>query len=285
MAAEIPCSAPTGLTLYAQVRNSVGKIWNTNSGSFVDYDTANIADYAVAMTEQGTASGYYTGDFPAAGAGVYPILVLRQVGGSPAESDPVSNEGSIDWDGLAVRGAGGLVERVEQTFSATDATNNTVQTMGENGQGLSLIPWNPAWDADAQSEAADALAAVGLTTTVTNRIDAAVSTRSIPGDAMTLTAGALAAVAAAVWAAATRTLTAATNLTGMAVALTTPGETAGRPTTLEGMIRRLFEGRHNKRTRNRTTGELLIRNAADNATLETATQSTATPVDTQTAGA
>ena len=68
------------------------------------------------------------------------------------------------------------------------------------------------------------------------------------------------------------------------VRLQTPAEAAGRPTTLEGMMRRVFEGRHNKRTRNRTTGVTAIRNAADTADLEVATQSTAGVVDTQTAG-
>lgn len=72
---------------------------------------------------------------------------------------------------------------------------------------------------------------------------------------------------------------------GAEVSLETPSETSGRPTTLAGMMRRLFEGRHNKRTRNRTTGAKAIRNAADSADLETSTQSTASNVDTETAGA
>jgi len=66
---------------------------------------------------------------------------------------------------------------------------------------------------------------------------------------------------------------------------TTPAETAGRPTGILGMIRRLFEGRHNKRTRNRTTGVVTIRNAADTGDLETATQSTSGVTDTMTGGA
>lgn len=71
------------------------------------------------------------------------------------------------------------------------------------------------------------------------------------------------------------------------VPLVTPAEASGRPTTLEGMIRRIFEASPwgNKRTRNRTTGVMALRNAADGADLVSATQSTASPIDTQTQGA
>lgn len=70
--------------------------------------------------------------------------------------------------------------------------------------------------------------------------------------------------------------------------IATPAEAAGRPTTLLGMLRRLFEWRGNKRIRDRATGVVQLRNAADDGDLETATQSTTgtTPneVDTQTQG-
>ncbi len=63
-----------------------------------------------------------------------------------------------------------------------------------------------------------------------------------------------------------------------------PAETSGRPTTLLGMVRRLFEWSANKRTRDRDTGTVLLRNAADSATLETQTQSTSGNTDTITKG-
>jgi hypothetical protein len=81
----------------------------------------------------------------------------------------------------------------------------------------------------------------------------------------------------------------AISWTGTAVAvagaLVTPPETAGRPTALEGMIRRTFERLSNKRTRDRTTGVVTLRNEADTADLETAVQATAGVVDSQTKGA
>lgn len=64
-----------------------------------------------------------------------------------------------------------------------------------------------------------------------------------------------------------------------------PAETAGRPTRALAMLRRAWEWTTNKRTRDRSTGILALRNAADSANLETQTQSTTGSVDTQTKGA
>ncbi len=105
-----------------------------------------------------------------------------------------------------------------------------------------------------------------------------------------LTSGGLAAVTA--WTVnITGSITSVTTVNGLAAgviteaSIATPAEVSGRPTGILGMMRRLFEGRHNKRTRNRTSGVVTIRNALDSGNLETATQSTAANTDTQTAGA
>lgn len=65
-----------------------------------------------------------------------------------------------------------------------------------------------------------------------------------------------------------------------------PAEAAGRPTRVLAMLRRIWEKMPggNKHTRNRTTGVVTVRNAADDGTLETHTQSTASDVDTETKG-
>jgi len=58
--------------------------------------------------------------------------------------------------------------------------------------------------------------------------------------------------------------------------IATPAEAAGRPAGLLGMLRRLFEKRANRRTRDRSSGAVVLY-GADNATvLETETQSTTT---------
>ncbi len=92
----------TAKTLYALVRNSVGDVWQTTSSTFVAYVTANLANYTIALTEQGTASRYYTGTFPAAPAGFYPVAIYQQVGGSPTETDTPAGFGGYDWSGTAV---------------------------------------------------------------------------------------------------------------------------------------------------------------------------------------
>ncbi len=69
--------------------------------------------------------------------------------------------------------------------------------------------------------------------------------------------------------------------------ISAPAETAGRPTGMLAMLRRVFEriAGGNKSTRDRNTGTVTLRNAADDGTLETHTQSTSGNVDTQTKGA
>ncbi len=87
------------------------------------------------------------------------------------------------------------------------------------------------------------------------------ATPAVAGDAMALTTGAISETT-----------------------ITAPAEAAGRPTGILGMVRRLFEWGSNKRTRNRSTGDVLLRDATDATTLETQTQSTSGTTDTQTQG-
>ena len=103
MANEIQCTHDTGSTVYAIVRDQTGQVWSTVGSSFGSYSTGSIGDYDVTMSEQGTASGYFTGNFPSSiTAGVYNVVTYDQAGGSPAEGDTVIAEGTITWDGSAV---------------------------------------------------------------------------------------------------------------------------------------------------------------------------------------
>ena len=67
------------------------------------YVTANLANYAISLVQQGTGSTYYEGTFPAAiVAGAYGISAKGQVGGSPAESDPtIGMQPDYEWNGTA----------------------------------------------------------------------------------------------------------------------------------------------------------------------------------------
>lgn len=102
MAAEIQFDSVSGRNCYVQVRNSVGQIWNTAGAAFEAYATGSIADYDIAATEQGTASGIYTASMPAAAAGVYTVVAKERSGGAPAEADVTVGVGEIAWSGTAV---------------------------------------------------------------------------------------------------------------------------------------------------------------------------------------
>jgi hypothetical protein len=100
MAAELQCPHASGKVVYALVRDTAGRVFD--GAGFGAYATANLADYTLSLVEQGTASGYYVGDFPAVGAGVYNVAAFERAGGSPAEGDPLVAIGTIEWDGTAV---------------------------------------------------------------------------------------------------------------------------------------------------------------------------------------
>ena len=90
----------TGWTVYAIVRNSAGQAWN--GSSFETYVTGNLGTYDLPMTEQGTASRYYTCDFPSGIAACthgkpYLVTIFHRLGGSPAETDTPIGFGDIEW--------------------------------------------------------------------------------------------------------------------------------------------------------------------------------------------
>lgn len=95
-------------TLYAQVRQGkqANQIWNTSgTPAFETYATANIADYDIALTEQGTGSNFYSGNFPTGitTPGLYLITIHEQAGGGPAESDTILSLGELHWNGSEAR--------------------------------------------------------------------------------------------------------------------------------------------------------------------------------------
>lgn len=95
-------------TLYAQVRQGkqANQIWNTSgTPAFETYATANIANYDIALTEQGTGSNFYSGNFPTGitTPGLYLITIHEQAGGGPAESDTILSLGELHWNGSEAR--------------------------------------------------------------------------------------------------------------------------------------------------------------------------------------
>lgn len=105
MASEIQIqTAPAISNANAQaiIRNSSAQVWN--GSAFVAWVDANINTYKIGLTEQGTASGFYTGNFPTGitTAGTYSIVVYNEAGGSLVVGDTIIGVGYVDWDGSAV---------------------------------------------------------------------------------------------------------------------------------------------------------------------------------------
>lgn len=95
----------TGVTLYAQVLDATGQIYN--GSTFEVPVDANWGTYDIALTEAGTTR-IYRASFPAVAAGVYSLLIYLQAGGSPAVADTLIGLGDMAWSGTAaVLGASG----------------------------------------------------------------------------------------------------------------------------------------------------------------------------------
>ena len=87
MANPIETAFSSGATLYAVVHHTDGRVWNNTNSAWEAYSGALWAQYAVALTEQGT-SGYYRGTFPTGATDVLSTeVVYQQSGGTPALGD------------------------------------------------------------------------------------------------------------------------------------------------------------------------------------------------------
>lgn len=94
MAGELQAQHVSGATLYAVLVDASGGVWN---GSTFDSTPTGgeWTGYDIALAEQGS-SGYYVGDLPAIASGCYAYRVHKQLGGSPASTDPVVWTGELD---------------------------------------------------------------------------------------------------------------------------------------------------------------------------------------------
>lgn len=92
----------SGANLYAVVRDGTGQAYRADTQAFEAYVTANLTStkYALAMTEQGTASRYYAVNFPSLTTpGLYFVAVYVRAGGAPAEGDALVRQDTLWWDG------------------------------------------------------------------------------------------------------------------------------------------------------------------------------------------
>jgi hypothetical protein len=93
----------TGQTLYFQVRDAQsGLVWNLLSGAFEVYGSlsGNLNSYANSLTEQGTASRHYRGNFPSnIRPGKFDVTAKVRPAAFYAETDTSVAVGDIQWAG------------------------------------------------------------------------------------------------------------------------------------------------------------------------------------------
>ncbi len=102
MAGEVQFEFRPGATAYFLVRDRTNQIWNSSgAGAFENYGVGDYPVYPISATQDG-GTAHYAGTFPPSIVpGVYAISAHQQLGGSPAESDPVVAVGDLQWNGVA----------------------------------------------------------------------------------------------------------------------------------------------------------------------------------------
>jgi hypothetical protein len=94
----------TSGNVYSVLYNGDADISDQVAESFVSVVDGDWDDYAIAMTELGTNTNTYRGDFPAwiTTGGTYFWVCYEQLGVSPNVSDDVLASGMVQWTGTAV---------------------------------------------------------------------------------------------------------------------------------------------------------------------------------------
>ncbi len=152
-----------GLTLYFQVWDSDGAVWN--GSAFESYNVSNWATYDTALTEQGS-SMIYVGTFSASiAAGLYTLFTLEQIGASPAEGDTIVGVTTQEWDGsafLAVKSHGDTNwGTVSSATIAAAVLSTPANTIGANASGEVTVAGHTAQTGD--NYARIGVAGAGLT--------------------------------------------------------------------------------------------------------------------------
>jgi hypothetical protein len=322
MSREIEFVAPTGLACYATITNAVGLWFNSLTNLFENFNAGQWNNYVVATAEDGTTSTYF-GSFPfgVIAEGVYNVVGRQRVGGSPAQSDLPVASGTIEWNGSAVAdlwaqtvqidndvlaissGAAGVRLLAGVTHGGTDTRLLLDDTSGIG------IPFSMR---SAFQEAVSILSTVapvsggGQAAITIQGTDSGMSIKGQGSDSfcygMRITGNGLGAFEIGGQGFAPGLIITGGNSGGSGVVLTrgtaaghdlvltnfdisTPPATAGRPTSIMAMIRRLFEWSSNKKTRDTSNGQKKVFDTDLATILETQVQSTTGSVDQETQGA
>lgn len=145
-----------GITAYAMLRSVTGTVYNTASLAFEAFNASNIADYDIALTEQG-ASGYFTGNVPAAilATAIY-ATIKQRAGGSPAVSDNSIGGGELAAGLRAALGmaAADLDTQLDAIAARTDLIGTgeavVVSPVASSG-GIDIVIGSSYYDADSRA--------------------------------------------------------------------------------------------------------------------------------------
>ncbi len=135
---EISFDFTSGKTFYAARFQLDGDVFLTNGASDEVWGTGgrDADDYDVTIPEKGS-SGHYVGNFDTSSniaAGVYPVAVYLQAGGSPADSDVAHGRGIEYWDGTAELNPFTLNTQIEDDVIGADG--DTLETLSDQLDGL-----------------------------------------------------------------------------------------------------------------------------------------------------
>ena len=180
MSATLELFAPTGLALTVELYpHGSDTIANTGGDSLTEA-TNRKGLYTATVAE--TLSGWHTAHVLLSGTVIAAgdVLMVDSETCRVRDHDPKADvafvSGTAQTAGdlaailTAIKGAGWTAESLKSIKDAVDAIDplDATETQAAaaaaigTGSGLSAIPWNAAWDAEVQSECADAIAAAGL---------------------------------------------------------------------------------------------------------------------------
>ncbi len=145
------------------------------TGNMALLDSANTAGFYSEQITLSAANGFEVGKcYCVHIAGTVNSVVGAVVREFVVRATPVAQTG----DSYAIVNSGTHGNAALKTL--IDAIEAQTDDIGAAGAGLNAVPWNAAWDAEVQSEVADALTAYGVSTYAGGA--------AVPGDPMTLTA-------------------------------------------------------------------------------------------------
>ncbi len=135
---KVLSNALTGETIYANLENDAGLI--VNGTALEAYNPANIADYAIAMTEQ-AKPGNFTASTPSIPAGYYTQSAYVRSGATPAADDVEVGRGRLRWNG----------EAWEEVALVDDVALSVAPLVGMLNQGMTAQSNFPLFTGEAKA--------------------------------------------------------------------------------------------------------------------------------------